>query len=70
MMNKASCLTLLCNVGLVWNTAAIMKIVTQLRAACDAIPDEDLPRISPLMHQQVTPTERIILLVRTGNEIA
>jgi hypothetical protein len=39
----------------VWNTMAIMKIVTQLRAAGETIADEDLVRISPLMHQHVIP---------------
>ena len=54
-MNKASCLSLLSNAVLVWNTMAIMKIVTQLRAAGETIADEDLARISPLMYQHVIP---------------
>jgi hypothetical protein len=45
IMNKASCLSLLSNAVLVWNTMAIMKIITQLRAAGEAIADEDLARI-------------------------
>jgi hypothetical protein len=32
-----------------------MKIMTQLRAAGEAIADEDLARISPLMYQHVIP---------------
>jgi hypothetical protein len=36
---------------LAWNTMAIMKIVTQLRA--ETIEDEDLARISPLKYQHV-----------------
>jgi hypothetical protein len=55
IMNKASCLTLLSNAVLVWNTMAIMKTVTELRAAGETILDEDLTRISPLMHQHVIP---------------
>jgi TnpA family transposase len=55
IMNKASCLSLLSNAALVWNTLAITKIVTQLRAAGETVPDEDLARISPLMHQHVIP---------------
>jgi TnpA family transposase len=31
-MNKASCLSLLSNAVLAWNTLAITKIVSQLRA--------------------------------------
>jgi TnpA family transposase len=55
IMNKASCLSLLSNAVLVWNTVAITKIVTQLRGAGETIADEDLVRISPLMHQHVIP---------------
>jgi TnpA family transposase len=55
IMNKASCLSLLSNAVLVWNTMAIMKIITQLRAAGENIVDEDLARISPLMYQHVIP---------------
>jgi TnpA family transposase len=55
IMNKASCLSLLSNAVLVWNTLAITKIFTQLRAAGETIADEDLARISPLMHQHVIP---------------
>jgi Tn3 transposase DDE domain len=46
-MNKTSCLSLLSNAVLVWNTMAIMKISTELRAAGETILDEDLTRISP-----------------------
>jgi hypothetical protein len=55
IMNKASCLSLLSNAVLVWNTLAITKIVTLLRGAGETIVDEDLARISPLMHQHVIP---------------
>jgi len=54
IMNKASCLSLLSNAVLVWNTLAITKIVTQLRGD-ETIADEDLARVSPLMHQHVIP---------------
>jgi hypothetical protein len=37
IMNKASCLSLLSNAVLVWNTMAITNIVTQLRAAGETI---------------------------------
>jgi TnpA family transposase len=55
IMNKASCLSLLSNAVLVRNTMAITNIVAQLRAAGQTIADEDLVRISPLMHQHVIP---------------
>jgi TnpA family transposase len=55
IMNKASCLSLLSNAVLVWNTLAITKIVTLLHGAGETIADEDLARISPLMHLHVIP---------------
>jgi hypothetical protein len=54
-MNKASCLSLLSNAVLVWNTLAIADIITHLRATGETITDEDLTRISPLIHQHVIP---------------
>ena len=51
----ASCLSLLSNAVLVRNKMAIMKIVTELRAAGETIADEDLARISPLLYQHVIP---------------
>jgi hypothetical protein len=58
-MNKASCLSLLSNAVLVWNTMAITKIITQLRAAGETILDEDLARISPLMYQARHPQRNL-----------
>jgi TnpA family transposase len=55
IMNKASCLSLLSNAVLVWNTLRIGEIVNQLRAAGHAIADQDLARVSPLMHGHVIP---------------
>ena len=55
IMNKASCLSLLSNVVLVWNTLRIAEIVNQLRAAGHTIADQDLARVSPLMHAHVIP---------------
>jgi TnpA family transposase len=53
VMNKASCLSLLSNAVLVWNTVHITRIVHQLRAAGHEVRDEDLARVSPLMHAHV-----------------
>jgi TnpA family transposase len=55
IMNKASCLSLLSNAVLVWNTVHIDRIVAQLRAAGNIIPDEDLARVSPLLRKHITP---------------
>ena len=55
VMNKASCLSLLSNAVLVWNTVHITRIVDQLRAAGHEVKDEDLARVSPLAHAHVIP---------------
>ncbi len=55
MMNKASCLSLLSNAVLVWNTVHLEKLVTQLRGSGEVILDEDLARISPLAHTHIIP---------------
>ncbi len=55
VMNKASCLSLLSNAVLVWNTVHIARIVDQLRAAGHLVEDEDLARVSPLIHAHVIP---------------
>jgi TnpA family transposase len=55
IMNKASCLSLLSNAVLVWNTLRIAEIVNQLRAAGHAIADQELSRVSQLMHAHVIP---------------
>jgi Tn3 transposase DDE domain len=54
-MNKASCLSLLSNAALVWNTMRMGEIVARLRAAGEAVSDEDLARISPLAYAHVIP---------------
>jgi len=55
VMNKASCLSLLSNAVLVWNTVHIARIVDQLRAAGHDVKDDDLARVSPLAHAHVIP---------------
>jgi TnpA family transposase len=55
IMNKASCLSLLSNAVLVWNTVHIDRIITQLRASGHAVADEDLAHVSPLIHAHVIP---------------
>ncbi len=55
VMNKASCLSLLSNAVLIWNTVHVARIVDQLRAAGHEVKDEDLARASPLAHAHVIP---------------
>jgi TnpA family transposase len=55
IMNKASCLSLLSNAVVVWNTVAMEKIVAQLRATGQDVQDAHLARVSPLLHQHIIP---------------
>jgi hypothetical protein len=54
-MNKASCLSLLCNAVLVWNTVHMSRIIKQLRATGVTITDEEVALISPLAYAHVIP---------------
>jgi TnpA family transposase len=55
IMNKVSCLSLLSNAVLIWNTVRIADIKTRLRAAGESIDRDDLARVSPLAHGHVIP---------------
>ena len=55
IMNKASCLSLLSNAVVLWNTVQIERIVTELRADGTAICDEDLAHVWPLQRRHITP---------------
>ena len=55
IMNKTSCLSLLCNATVVWNTIRMQKIVDQLRSSGQTVRDEDLARIWPLLHEHILP---------------
>ncbi len=52
-MNKASCLSLVSNAILYWNTVQISKIVDQLIKEGYPVNDEDLARISPLIFKHI-----------------
>ena len=52
IMNKATCLSLLSNAVVVWNTMQMSRIIAQLRANGETITDEDLARVSPLGYGQ------------------
>lgn len=53
--NKATCLSLLSNAVVVWNTVHMAQIIEQLRAQGETITDEELARISPLAFAHVIP---------------
>ena len=61
IMNKASCLSLLSNAVLAWNTARYAEIIDGLRATGHVIADEDLAKVRPLLHRHVIPNGRIPL---------
>ena len=66
IMNKASCLSLLSNAVLVWNTVGMGEIVARLRAAGETVPDADLARISPLACAHVIPVRPMCLTATNG----
>jgi hypothetical protein len=55
IMNKASCLSLLSNAVVLWNTLQIERIVAELRADGTTIRDEDLVHVWPLQRRHITP---------------
>lgn len=55
IMNKASCLSLVSNAVLYWNTVKISEIVEQLRKNGELVSDKALSHISLLLHKHVTP---------------
>lgn len=55
IMNKASCLSLVSNAILYWNTVKMGETVDRLRAAGEAIADEELSHVSLLPFKHVMP---------------
>jgi TnpA family transposase len=53
--NKTSCLSLLCNAAVLWNTVRMQKIIEQLRSSGQTVRDEDLARIWPLLFEHILP---------------
>jgi TnpA family transposase len=64
IMNKASCLSLISNAILLWNTIQIQRMVEDLRAAGHPVKDEDLARVSPLLRAHVIPNGSYDLSIR------
>lgn len=56
IMNKASCLSLLSNAVLLWNSVQMQKIIDNLESQGHKIDRKDIARISPLMHRHINPT--------------
>ncbi len=55
IMNKASCLSILSNAALIWNTIEIGKLIDQLRLGGAEINDENIAGISPLLFRHIIP---------------
>jgi TnpA family transposase len=55
IMNKATCLSLLSNAALVWNTVQMSRIIEQWRASGETITSEELARISPMAFSHIIP---------------
>ena len=55
IMNKASCLSLLSNAVLVWNTTEMAQIVERLRSSGEEIESTDLAKISPMAFHHIIP---------------
>lgn len=55
IMNKTSCLSLLSNAVVIWNTIHMQKIVSRLQDAGQTVKQEDLARNWPLLHAHIIP---------------
>jgi TnpA family transposase len=55
IMNKATCLSLLSNAVMVWNTMHMTRIIAQRRASGETITEEECARISPFASAHVIP---------------
>jgi TnpA family transposase len=55
IMNKASCLSLLSNAAVLWNTVQMARITRQLREAGNEIAHEDLAHVWPLQRTRIIP---------------
>jgi hypothetical protein len=60
-MNKASCLSLVSNAILYWNTIKTNDIVTNLRVQGEVIEDETLAHISLLPFKHVVPNGKYFI---------
>jgi TnpA family transposase len=55
VMNKATCLGLLSNAAVLWNTVQIERVVGRLRAGGAEIDPADLAHVWPLQHARIIP---------------
>jgi TnpA family transposase len=55
IMNKATCLSLLSNAALVWNTVQMSRIIEQWQASGETVTRDELARISPMAFSHIIP---------------
>jgi TnpA family transposase len=67
IMNKASCLSLLSNAVLAWNTVQMTRIIEQLRATGEVITETELARVSPLAFSHVIPNGTYFMRPASSN---
>jgi TnpA family transposase len=63
---QAGCLNLMTNVVIVWNTAQMERVIEDLKAEGQAVPDEDIAHISPARHEHINPYGRYSFNVGDG----
>jgi hypothetical protein len=68
IMNKATCLSLLSNAVVVWNTVQMTRIIDQLRTGGERITAEELARISPLAFAHVIPNRTYFVRHAASND--
>lgn len=56
--NQASCLNLVTNAVIVWNTVSIQAVLDQLRSEGYAIDDADAGHLSPARYEHINPYGR------------
>jgi hypothetical protein len=64
--NQASCLSLVTNAVVTWNTVYMQAVVDELREQGHTIKDEDLKRLSPARSRHINPYGRYIFDVDEG----
>jgi TnpA family transposase len=54
-MNQASCLNLVTNAVVTWNTVYMAAVIEQLRAGGRTVNEEDIARLSPARFEHINP---------------
>jgi hypothetical protein len=68
IMHKATCLSLLSNAALVWNTVQMSRIIAQRRASGETITNAELARVSLLAFSHIIPNGTYFSQRPTGEQ--